>query len=237
MARVHPTARIHPSAILEGDVSVGPDTVIDPFVYIEGPVKIGARNHIHPSCVIGKGPEHRRASGGGQIIVGDDNIVRELTVITRGTGERDTQIGSGCYLMDHVHISHDVLVEDGATLSHNVVLAGHVTVLQGATLGMSAVVHQHSVIGAYAMVGMGAVVTRDVPPFCLVRGNPARFARLNSHALPRAGIAAGDLSVRDGQLHSESPAVQTLIDAALSRFVVLSRRPVMPLHLPARRPG
>jgi acetyltransferase-like isoleucine patch superfamily enzyme len=48
------------------------------------------------------------------------------------------------------------------------------TVRRGATLGAGAIILANRVIGEYSMVGAGAVVTRDVPPYALMLGNPAR---------------------------------------------------------------
>ena len=45
---------------------------------------------------------------------------------------------------------------------------------QGATIGANATIICGHAIGKYAMIGAGAVVTKDVPPYALVMGNPAR---------------------------------------------------------------
>jgi acetyltransferase-like isoleucine patch superfamily enzyme len=47
---------------------------------------------------------------------------------------------------------------------------------QGVTIGANATIGAGLEIGEFAMIGMGSVVTRDVRPYCLVRGVPARFA-------------------------------------------------------------
>jgi len=47
-------------------------------------------------------------------------------------------------------------------------------VRRGASIGANAVIRYGITIGEYAMVGSGSVVTRDVPSFALVAGNPAR---------------------------------------------------------------
>ncbi len=225
MASIHPSARVHPSAILEGDVEIGQDVVIDPFVYIQGPARVGARSHIYPSCVLGTPPEHKRAGPQGLIVIGSDTTLRELVVVQRGSGDRDTTVGSGCMLMDHVHVAHDCLLEDQVTVAPNTVFAGHCHVLTGATVGMLVTVHQFSTIGAHAMVGMSSAVTRDVPPFCLVLGNPARFQRLNRAPLAALGLAEADLRIVDGALHSDHPQAQ----AALAHFAQHSRRKSLPL--------
>ncbi|HXU72737.1 MAG TPA: UDP-N-acetylglucosamine acyltransferase [Polyangia bacterium] len=213
-------ATVHPSAILEGDVELADDVTVGPFCYLRGPLVVGPRTRIWPHVVIGTEGEHKTRTPAGVIRIGADTIVRELVVIQRGTGDRDTTIGDGCFVMDHCHIAHDVLVGDGVTMSPNVTLGGHTHVLRGATVGIGAMTHQFSTVGAYAMLGMGAVVTRDVPPFCLVAGNPARFARLNTHAFAAAGIGEADVRVEAGALVAADARVQALLD----EFAAHSRR-------------
>ena len=205
-------AIVHPSAVIEGDVELADDVTVGPFCYLQGPLVVGARTRIWPHAVIGTEGEHKSRLPAGTIRIGADVIIRELVVIQRGTGDHDTEIRDGCFVMDHCHIAHDVLVERDATLSPNVTLGGHSHVLRGATIGIGAMTHQFSTVGAYAMIGMGAVVTRDVPPFCLVAGNPARFLRLNTHAFGAAGVRDGDLRVVDGALVAGDARAQALLD-------------------------
>lgn len=225
MLTIHPSAQIHPTAVLDGEITIGADAIVGAYVVLQGPVVVGARSRIYPGCVLGTEPEHRRAGPQGRVLIGEATVLREHCVIHRGTGSRETTIGSRCYVMNQVYVGHDGLVEDDVTLSAHVALAGNVQILQGANLGMSVTVHQHSVIGAYAMVGMSAVVTRDIPPFCLVAGNPARFRRFNRHALTALGIAESDLSVQANALHSQHPQVAS----AQAAFLARSRR--APLRL------
>jgi UDP-N-acetylglucosamine acyltransferase len=225
MSRIHPTAQVHPTAVLAGDVVLGARSVIGPLCYVEGPVVIGEDTRLFPHVVMGCPGAHKTGQPTGTIFIGDRCMIRELAVVQRGTGDRDTRVGNDCFVMDHVHVAHDALVEDRVTLSPNIVLGGHAKVMEGATIGMGVVLHQFSTIGAYSMTGMGAVVTRDVPPFALVMGNPARFRRWNTHSLKHAGVDEGALRIVEGKLESEHPRVVEL----LRRFDALSIRPVMPL--------
>lgn len=230
--KIHPTAKVHPTAVLEGDIEIGPETTIGPLTYILGPVTIGARNKIYPHVIIGCEGEHKTQPPTGPILIGDDNIIRELVVIQRGTGDRFTEIRNRTYIMDHSHVAHDVLVDDDVTLSPNITIGGHSHVLRGANMGIGSMCHQFSTIGSYAMIGMGAVVTKDVPPFALVAGNPARFMRMNTHGIKRAGVPEADVRIEDGKLVSAHANATPLFDA----FTKSARRKLLPC-VPSRGEG
>jgi UDP-N-acetylglucosamine acyltransferase len=219
------TASVHPSAVIEGDVVLGEGVTVGPFTYLRGPLVVGAGTRIYPHVVIGTEGEHKSRGPVGTVRIGAGVVVRELVVVQRGTGDRDTEIGDRAYVMDHCHIAHDVLVEADVTLSPNVTLGGHTHVLTGATVGIGAMTHQFSTIGAYAMVGMGAVVTRDVPPFCTVAGNPARFLRLNRNTLDANGLAEGAVRIDGARLVADDARAQACLDT----FVAHARRPILSL--------
>ena len=82
-----------------------------------------------------------------------------------------------------MHIAHNCIVGNGVTMSNLAQLAGHVDVGDYATIGGQAGVHQFTRIGRYAMVGGASKLTKDVPPFFLIEGNPAQPYGLNSVGL------------------------------------------------------
>lgn len=98
-------------------------------------------------------------------------------------------IGDGCRLQNHVSIwkgvtlGKDVFVGPGATFT-NVKLPRAETkqafletkVADGATIGANATILPGITIGKKAIVGAGAVVTKNVPDFAMVYGNPARIS-------------------------------------------------------------
>lgn len=211
---IDPTATVHPTAIVEGDVSIGPGTTVGAFCYIQGPVRIGANNRIFPHVVIGTEGDHKTATPQGVVLIGDGNVIRDRTVIHRGTGDRDTEIGNDCYITAGCYIAHDCWVQDGVTLSPGVSLGGHTVIGHGANIGMRASLHQRSTVGAFTMVGMGAVVTKDPPPLSLVMGTPARVKRMNSYMFGKLGIADEEVrlvSDESGEIvaiHYDTPVVE-----------------------------
>jgi UDP-N-acetylglucosamine acyltransferase len=219
---------VHPSCVLDGDdIEIGPGTVIDALCYLKGPIVIGENTHIYPHCVIGTDAEHRSLPSVGPIRIGSRTVLRELSVVQRGTGDRETTLGDDCFIMDHVHIAHDNVIGNNVTVAPNTVFAGHVRVGDGATVGLNVSVHQFSTIGAYAMVGMGTVVSRDVPPFVTVVGSPGTFVRLNTHPMKKLEIPVEQVTVENGSLSSAHPTVT----AAVERFTKDRResRKLLPL--------
>jgi UDP-N-acetylglucosamine acyltransferase len=189
------TNSIHPTAVIGPGVSLGADNVVAPYAVIFGPCSIGDSNWIGPHVSIGTPAQMRDGShpAGWEaaadttgITIGDGNVIREYVTIHQPI-EQVTAIGNNCYLMSYAHVPHDASIGDGVTLSNAVQLGGHTTIAAGANVGLGAMVHQRLTVGSGAMIGMGSIVTKPVPPFAVVYGNPARLAGANRVGLARAG--------------------------------------------------
>jgi sugar O-acyltransferase (sialic acid O-acetyltransferase NeuD family) len=89
----------------------------------------------------------------------------------------DAAIGPYVRLHTNCNVMHDVSIGEFGTVAPNAVLLGRVWVGAGAYIGANATVLPEIQVGDGAVVGAGAVVTRDVPPGCVVAGNPARILR------------------------------------------------------------
>ncbi len=183
-------------AVIGEQVTIGPGTIIDSHVVIEGPTEIGAENHIFSGAVIGTEPQDLKYDGSpSRVKIGDHNRIREYVTINRATGQGEvTVVGNHNLLMAYVHVAHNCVIEDGVVIANAVSLAGHVHVESRATIGGVLGVHQFVHIGSHSMLGGMSRIDRDVPPFMLVEGNPARVRTLNLIGLRRAGIIGQEMT-------------------------------------------
>ena len=209
-AQVHATAVVDPGArlganvrvgafcVIGPDVEIGDDTILGPHCSVTGPTRIGKRNHFHGHSAIGGDPQDKKFAGERtELHIGDDNVVREFTTISRGTGTGGgvTRIGNGNWLLAYVHVAHDCIVGDQCVFSNNATLAGHVEVGHQVILSGFVGVHQFCRIGDHAFIGMGAFVNGDVPPFVMVaQEGYGRPRGINAEGLKRRGFDATRLA-------------------------------------------
>lgn len=154
--------RVHPSADVAPDATIGEGTQVWANVQIRPGAKVGQR------CVIGR---HAFIDLG--VTVGSDVKIQNNAALYEGVS-----IADGVFIGPHVVFTNDKVpraVNPGGSLkSKDDWVVGRTDVHYGAAIGACAVVVTGVTIGRWAMVGSGAVVTRDVPDHALVLGNPAR---------------------------------------------------------------
>ena len=144
---------VHPRALVESD-HVGTGTQIGPFAHVMFGAVIGRACSIGAHCLIENG-----------VRLGNEVVVKNGVSLCGGvTLEDRVLVGPNAAFANdrlprakvrHPH-PEETLVREGASIGANATLLGGITV------------------GRHAMVGAGSVVTRDVPDFALVYGNPAR---------------------------------------------------------------
>ncbi|MGV3765585.1 MAG: DapH/DapD/GlmU-related protein [Chitinophagaceae bacterium] len=154
---VSSTYYIHPSAIVDEGARIGAGTRIWHFSHIMPGASIGER------CILGQ------------------NVYIDAGV----------QIGNGVKIQNNVSVYKGVSVADDVFLGPSVVFTNVINprafierkqemrptfIEKGASIGANATIICGITIGEYAMIGAGAVVTRDVPPFALMTGVPAKRA-------------------------------------------------------------
>lgn len=201
---IDPRAVISPKAQLAADVTVGPFSIIGPdvtigagtwvgpHVVINGPTTIGADNKIFQFASIGDAPQDKKYAGEPtRLEIGDRNVFRESCSINRGTTHDKgvTKIGDDNLFMAYSHVAHDCIVGNKTVFANSATLGGHVEVGDWVILGGLTAIHQFCKVGAHAFIAGGAIVTRDVPPYIMVAGNPAEPHSVNSEGLKRRGFS------------------------------------------------
>ena len=149
-----PGVFIHPQALVEG-TQIGEGTRVWAYAHVQDGAEIGRECNL---C--------------------------DHTFVERGVklGDRVT-VKSGIYLWDGVTCEDDVFLGPNVVFTNDVYPRSkryhdHATptlVRKSASLGANSTILAGTTIGRYAMIGIGSVVTRDVPDFGLVYGNPARL--------------------------------------------------------------
>jgi acetyltransferase-like isoleucine patch superfamily enzyme len=125
--------------------------------------------------------------------IGDDTKIGAFVEV-----QKNATIGRRCKISSHTFVCEGVTIEDEVFIGHGVMFvndtfprattAGQLQterdwkvertlVKAGASIGTGATILANVVIGEGAMVGAGAVVTKDVPPYTIVAGSPARILR------------------------------------------------------------
>ncbi|MBS1654681.1 MAG: N-acetyltransferase [Bacteroidetes bacterium] len=145
---------VHPSSVIDEGAVIGKGTRIWHFCHVMPEAVIGVK------CIIG------------QNVYIDNNVV----------------IGNKVKIQNNVSVYNGVIIEDDVFLGPSMVFTNVINprsfierksefkktiVRKGATIGANATVICGNEIGAYAMIGAGAVITKDVPAYALLMGNPA----------------------------------------------------------------
>ncbi|PHV11412.1 dTDP-6-deoxy-3,4-keto-hexulose isomerase [Chitinimonas sp. BJB300] len=121
----------------------------------------------------------------GATIGSDTNICSHCLIENDVTVGNRVTVKSGVQLWDGITLEDDVFVGPNATFSNDPFPRSRqypesfprTLVQRGASIGANATILPGIIIGEGAMVGAGSVVTRDVPPYTVVVGNPARVIR------------------------------------------------------------
>ncbi|NAT10303.1 N-acetyltransferase [ANME-1 cluster archaeon AG-394-G06] len=146
----------HPTAIVESG-EIGEGTKIWHFVHVREKAKIGK------NCIIGKD-----AYIDTEVVIGDNVKIQNFVSLYRGVKiEDDVFVGPGVTFTNDLYPRAFIWSDDKIC---------YTMVKRGASIGAHAIIICGVTIGEYAMIGAGSVVTKDVVPFGLVYGNPARLA-------------------------------------------------------------
>lgn len=145
----------HPSAIIDENCKIGEGTKIWHF------------SHIMSECIIGKGcniGQNVVVSPG--VVLGDNvKVQNNVSIYTGVICEDDVFLGPSMVFTNVINPRSVIIRKDEYKKT---------IVCKGASIGANATIVCGNEIGQYAMIGAGAVITKEVPAFALVYGNPAR---------------------------------------------------------------
>lgn len=154
---------VHPSSIVDPGAIVSPEATIWQFSHIQSGAEIGPGVMIGQSVYVGKG-----------VCIGARTRIQNFSNVVEGVClEEDVFVGP------HVTFTN-VKYPRVAHPAHGNYLRTWVE--RGATLGARATILPGIRLGRFSFVAAGAVVTKDVPAFALVKGNPAKFSGWMSEA-------------------------------------------------------
>ena len=186
----------HPSSVVDDGAEIGTGTKIWHFCHVYGGAVIGK------NCVVGQG-----CSIASTVRIGDRVKIQNGVSIYDGVILEDG-VFCGPHMIFTNVINPRALIERKSEFRLT-------RVGRGATIGAGAIIICGNDVGSYAFVGAGAVVTKEVPPFALVLGNPARrhgwVGKCGNHLeFDADGSAVGEdgsrYRLRDDQVVAEDDA-------------------------------
>ncbi len=144
-----------------------PTAVVDEGCTIAAGVKIWHFSHVMSNCVIGEGCNiGQNVVVSPEVILGKNvKIQNNVSIYTGVTCEDDVFLGPSCVFTNVNNPRSNVNRRGQYDKTH---------VGKGASVGANATIICGNNIGNYAFIGAGAVVTKDIPNYALVVGNPAR---------------------------------------------------------------
>lgn len=143
------------TAVIDEGSKIGNGTKVWHFTHVMSDAVIGENCNIGQNCVISPG-----------VVLGKNvKIQNNVSVYTGVVCEDDVFLGPSM-VFTNINNPRSAIIRKGQYLK--------TLVKRGATIGANATIVCGHTIGEYAFIGAGAVVTKDVPPFALMVGNPAR---------------------------------------------------------------
>ncbi len=149
---------VHESSYVDDNVTIGQGTKIWHFSHIQSGSKIG------DNCSIGQ-----NVNIGNNVIIGNNVKIQNNVSVYEGVELEDYVFCGPSMVFTNIKLPRSEFPQRGAKYYLKTL------VKKSASIGANATIVCGVVIGEYALVGAGAVVTKDVPPYSLVLGNPARI--------------------------------------------------------------
>jgi UDP-2-acetamido-3-amino-2,3-dideoxy-glucuronate N-acetyltransferase len=202
---------VHESSYVDEPVEIGDGTKIWHFSHVMSGARIGAR------CNLGQNVNVDR-----HVVIGDNvKIQNNVSIYSGVVIEDDVFLGPSCVLTN---------VTNPRAQVNRHSLYERTTLKRGCSVGANATIVCGVTIGRYAFVGAGSVVTRDVPDYTLVVGNPARAKGwMSRHGVPLRNPDA------DGVMTCGESGLRYRVTDAVLRCLDLDEESSLPSELAVGR--
>ena len=199
----------HESAYVDEGAEIGPGTKIWHFSHVMKGAKIGAR------CVFG---QNVNVDGG--VAIGDNvKVQNNVSIYTGAVIEDDVFLGPSCVLTN---------VTNPRSQVNRHRLYEKTLIRRGATIGANATIVCGTTLGRYCFIAAGSVVTKDVPDYAFMMGNPARqkgWMSRHGHILKNPD--------RDGVMVCPESGYRYRLDGTVLRCLDLAEDAALPAELAA----
>lgn len=145
----------HPTAVIDKGCTIGEGTKIWHFSHVMTDSVIGERCNLGQNVVVSPG-----------VILGNNvKVQNNVSIYTGVICEDDVFLGPSCVFTNIINPRSAVIRRDQYVKT---------TVKRGASIGANATIVCGGTLGRYCLIGAGTVVTKDIPDYALVVGNPSR---------------------------------------------------------------
>ena len=147
----------HESSYIDDNVAIGRDTKIWHFSHVQSGAQIGS------NCTLGQ-----NVNIGNNVIIGNNVKIQNNVSVYEGVELEDYVFCGPSMVFTNIKLPRSEFPQRGSK---------HYTktlIKRSVSIGANATILCGVIIGEYALIGSGAVVTKDVPPYALVIGNPGK---------------------------------------------------------------
>ena len=191
-AQLGQNVEVGPFAYIEAGVTIGDHCVIKPHASILKGTTLGHHNTVYQNAVVGATPQdfHYVEGQPTRVVIGNHNPIRENVVIAGSIyPDKATTIGNENFIMDRVHICHDVHIHDKCVVGIGSCIAGESELHDNSIQSNGVVVQRHVRVGRFSLIQSGCRVQKDVPPYVILGGNPAAYHGVNTVVLKHFNVS------------------------------------------------
>ena len=191
-AHLGQNGEVGPFAYTEAGVTIGDHCVITPHASILEGTTLGHHNAGYQNAVVGATPQdfHYVEGQPTRVVIGNHNHIRENVVIAGSIyPDKATTIGNENFIMDRVHICHDVHIHDKCVVGIGSCIAGESELHDNSIQSNGVVVQRHVRVGRFSLIQSGCRVQKDVPPYVILGGNPAAYHGVNTVVLKHFNVS------------------------------------------------